>query len=1278
MMQADDAAVPAAAFAPPPHPQQHHQQQQQHHPPPPTAAPSSTTAVSQPAEPSIAMNNLPYSLYDVILDLPHPGASSSAVAGGGSGGAAPVQIFYPPPSSFNNEATGSGGGGGSGGKLVVDTLSLQELTSEFGPETTTATTTSAAAAAVPRQGAAKIARFAFPEYEDRCNATNVAQWQATKSKVGWNDSNSGNLNRHDGYLEEVYSTTMESGGNGGGGGGNAGGAGNNINNNSSTPGYNNSANGNQANMNNNTSSRQSHPLPLPSYHVFSHRLSNGAVIHGHVRRYLPYHAQANGRRDVGRRSSRALVLLTRNSGGGHRLYSGMLKSLEMLLLMCKDEDNNDDGGGNQSASQRLRWFLHSIHTEHVNLCRTVASAMMQQQANASNAAANQGRRKQDKVLAKPRILALPLVELGGGSGHGLFGSVDVIKLVVPPPFLHGSDANNNIIAGLSRNDMMPMLRSLGVPRTLRLLSALMSERRVILTCSNAAKLSAVAYGAMAMMGQGLLPPPSVFVPVLPPGLASLLQTPSAYLIGVLAGGGGGGPTTPSNFINLRSVPNIGELALFDLDNTSASEPYFHNIADPQRSIPDLTRRNVDDLDMASARAVSVADVLYQDLTEVIKSDKKLFWQGAVVQEKLGLAAAKGKKAASAAMKKGLKYFKSKKGSFNERGEGSSERSSGGGEGGEDVAEEDLDQQQQQGDGNVSLSKLVGKGNYAYEQGFTNVVAEEEARIAFASFFLSLYGDLRTYLTQQPPGTTPPVAVDKQKLMKYRASNGDIPGSGMFILIGNFLRGQQLFDSFAAARLNEVQTRQAVPEDAPLFSLVANHHRLNKIDFSMNNIRQTVRQIATDNDHPGRYLITWNRSIRNRVLELTSTQTFNGDYRKAVAEVTDNCRESSTILIDTIMVLWTRMQEGRGLQWKKALLALQIFRHLLLNGSINVVAEAIDGFASIRILKSYTEAMRAQNSKLVRDVALEVYTLLVDLPVLFARRREILNLRRLANDPNKSSPLRKETRMIRGMIGGFRNIHIALKPAGATVAPAPTPPVSDLLFQEAPSSTPAGAANRVNVIPASVPPSGNYSNDLLSLSVAEPSPSPQVGAGATNDVIGAGGQQLPPPGNYSNDLLSLGFGTSPSPAAGVATIAARGEQEKPDPFNMQAMSQAAPNAGPPPTANIPPSQPMPQQPTPQPGTATTSFGTMASNTHAPTSQPAPQTMMNGPTLTESTQLQSQPASSATPFAIANAANPQSMQNTQQPQSIMNQPPMSFQPKQPQPPPMSTHFSMASNT
>ncbi len=1175
------------------------------------AAATSTTMI--PPTTTNGSNNiadpLPYSLYDVILDIPHPGASHPT----------PIQIIYPPS---NNKAA-----------AIVDSLPIHDLISEFGPDGVSKSPTPLAA------GTAKIARFAFPEYEDTTNAKDVMLWHQQQSKLQWNASNSQNLNKYDGYLEGVYSHVDQAnaaGGAAGGGATNVTGGGDNYS----------------------LLSTSSSPL-LPSNHVFSHRLGNGTIVHGHVRRYLPFHQHDDNtnstdsdeecksvrqRRDVGRRSIRALVILTRHSGGGNRLYTAMLKSVEIILLQQQMAQHPQDGRGdvgdnaNEADCNKLRWFLHSIHQEHVNLCRTVGSAILveeQQKIQGNNASSPQ---QQRPALSIPRIITLPLVELG--RGHGLFGSVDLLKFVVPTSFLHGRTRSPS--SSLSRNDMMPMLRCLGVPRTMRLLSALLSEKRVVLMCNDPAKLSAVAYGVASMMGQGLLtlssPSRGLFVPILPPGLASLLQTPSAYLIGVLTGPSGG--ATATSYINLRTLlPSIaGELVIFDLDITlqqgyDTNDPYFHNVANPQQSVPDLTRRNVDDY-MDATRLVSSTDVLHQDLTECLRMDKKLFVQAAV-QEKLGMAAAKGKKVASAAVKKGLNFLRG----MSERADSAltksdSERAMGDGE-------EDLDEE---GDGNVTvLSKLVGKGNYAYENGYSSEKSEEDARIAFTSFFVELLGDIRSYLTQQAPGTLP--VQDKQKFVKFRVANGDAAGSGMFFLVSNFVRSQ-MFDSFVEARLKEVQMRRAVPDDSPLFALVTNYHRLNKIDFSMNSVRQTARQIATQNNIPGRYLIDWNTTVRDRVSLLTTTQqTFNVDFERAVAQLTEDCSESSALLIDTMMVLWTRMQEGRGMQWKKTLLALQIFRNLLLHGPLNVIAEGIDGFASIRILKSYTETLRGQNSKLIRDVAMEIYSLLVDLPVLFARRRQCMNSRRLVKDP-KPSLLRKETRMVSG-ISKFRNIHTALRPAGAVVAPAPVQ-VDDLLLQR---TTPSAFSSSLG--------SGTYSDDLLSMNVAASSSSQvtvlnTTGVGAPPMIVGA-----PQPGNYSSDLLSLSFGAPPA-----TSKAESGPGTMLDPFSMYEMSQAA-------AATMPLSQPSPQQSAPAPVFASSVPTVMSS-------QPF-QSVPNAPTLAQNVQVQLQPSHTIPFNAMASGAmSYQPVQNAQQqfqPRDGMNQymmPNLSMQ-AQPQPSLMNPAFS-----
>ncbi|KAK1748874.1 hypothetical protein QTG54_000813 [Skeletonema marinoi] len=679
---------------------------------------------------------LPFALYDAVLDIPIPAHHHLL---------RPVEVIYPP-------ATASEGGG------IVDTLPAEVLNAEFGEDGR-------------KQGVAKIARFAFPEYEDGANAKEVAQRQqllAQSLKTPDGKFSGAGLNRHDAYLEEVFAPTAST--------------------NNQTSG---SLSANVVptmfvggNNNNNNSAPDKPSNSLPSYHVFCYKLDNGTVVHGHVRRYLPFHANAVGRRDVGRRGVRALVILTRNA--------------EAEIDCIRDYSKHEAAESGQEKSEATTAFMHSVFREHVNVCRTVAAAKAASTDGSSN----------KQVLAKPRFITVPLVEWVVVMG----------SLVL---WTHG--------------------------QTMRLLSALMSERRVIFTSNNVSKLSAVSYGAVAMMGQGLLSQPPLFIPALAPGLVSVL----------------------------------GSMVIFDLDNSDETEPYYHNIADPHQFVPDLTRRNVEDMDTGGNR--SLPDCLYQDLTKVLATDKKVFWQGAV-QERLGAVATKGKTAAKAAMKKGLKYLKNKSGkdSMDSKVESSA---------GDDTEEEAIQPNE----------------------------------------------NLRSYLTQNAPGT-PPV-VDKMKFMKGRAQNGDRPGTAMFLLLGHFMRSK-LFDEFVAARLRELQTRQAVAEDAPLFALVTNHHRSKKIAFYLDNVRNSVKELASS--LPGRYLISWNESVRSRTSALTSMQAYNGDARKALTQLTADCNETSTILVDTMMVLWTRMQEGKGLQWKKTHLALQIIRDLLLNGrSTQLLRQSMD-------------------------------------------------------------------------------------------------------------------------------------------------------------------------------------------------------------------------------------------------------------------------------------------------------------------------------------------------
>ena len=71
------------------------------------------------------------------------------------------------------------------------------------------------------------------------------------------------------------------------------------------------------------------PKSFQNY-TFSLQLHSGVRVHGFVRRYLPIHKTVQHRYDVGRRGERALVMLTRFSGGDS-LYSSILKYVPLYI-----------------------------------------------------------------------------------------------------------------------------------------------------------------------------------------------------------------------------------------------------------------------------------------------------------------------------------------------------------------------------------------------------------------------------------------------------------------------------------------------------------------------------------------------------------------------------------------------------------------------------------------------------------------------------------------------------------------------------------------------------------------------------------------------------------------------------------------------------------------------------------------------------------------------------------------------------------------------------------
>jgi len=277
-----------------------------------------------------------------------------------------------------------------------------------------------------------------------------------------------------------------------------------------------------------------------------------------------------------------------------------------------------------------------------------------------------------------------------------------------------------------------------------------------------------------------------------------LAAPFPYLVVLIS--------THANVI--PRVPGIGEVLIINLDS---SELETHNIQNPNSEIPDLLRPAMEAYigeGEYREKYRSVAEILSQDLVDIIKADKKLrnSSEGAVA-EKLGNAAGKGKVMLIKSWGK-LKSTYAKKNSTGNP---------------PDANDQNMEQQE---DLTPEPAPSFSDEMYAFTEGYDNESTEEEARIAFSSFFLTFIGDVRWFL--RPPaqnGLDP--TLDKNLFMQSRSKFGDVEGSGMYPLL-TYFRESQLFEEFVKARITDISLRKPILNDAPIFSLTSNYLRVHRI------------------------------------------------------------------------------------------------------------------------------------------------------------------------------------------------------------------------------------------------------------------------------------------------------------------------------------------------------------------------------------------------------------------------------------------------------------------
>jgi hypothetical protein len=719
----------------------------------------------------------------------------------------------------------------------------------------------------------------------------------------------------------------------------------------------------------------------PYFHTFLLRLNCGERIHGHVRRYLPYHSGASSRYDVGRRSVRAMVLLTRSSGGV-QLWSALLRTLESVTLMCIDD----------TPMSKVQAFLHNLYEGHRLLfdryeeeekCADPLDGKHQPTNNNLSSVQVYGiefGRTRDGVPRVPNDCVSFLLPLSLQPGY----SPSTVEDIDTP--------------------LLPLLRCLGTSNYMRLMSALLCERRVILISANLSRLSSCVQAASAMLAQGLLVWQHVFIPVLPPHLFKYLATPMPYLIGLLE----------SYARDLDIIPGVGGVLCINLDKNTL---WTFDVADPLLTFPDLMvaesmKNHGGWIDKAYADTSQVtSDViknLSSSLNAVWKSDKKISpkLRRNTAHREIALSRNSVDHHTPSRRSIGwniLRHTSTQKSSrsnagnkSNDVGEGGADSSDGENDNSEDDTE--LQNASESGSKRKPIAIPMQQGNF-----FDNETAEESIRIALVSFYLYLYGDLGMYLTEDENGN---LFMDRKKFLLLKKVGGDTENSAFFRLVAHLSRSSK-FKQFVKARIQELEDEENEMASesnkfTPLFTKCQKHLLFDRIRTE--GIPEMVRKVAET--CPQRRLAAFSEVVRERAVAVSSKIKEFDDM--AVHEMIGLSQESRDVVVTlryVVGVIFKRIVNQKSNKWRHILFGIHMLRLLLLHGPITAVSESYEIQRFVRSILTYrinTSNKGDEYQQEIREAASLVYELMLDRAKLCIQRRQCMGMK-LMNMRLQKSP-----------------------------------------------------------------------------------------------------------------------------------------------------------------------------------------------------------------------------------------------------------------------------------
>ncbi|KAL7548414.1 hypothetical protein ACHAWF_011705 [Thalassiosira exigua] len=546
------------------------------------------------------------------------------------------------------------------------------------------------------------------------------------------------------------------------------------------------------------------------HHTFALLLSDGTTrVHGHARRYLPAHGDSASRMDVGRRRPRAMILLTR-AVGGERFYSSVLKTAESISL----ESQVNRKGCFAKKKDPIRSFLHALFNKHATLITQYAELRRHGLSlNFTQAPSNTGGQLEGKSacdIAKAVMeenedlfrITLDKVEFGTGGKKGapnrskLHIHQDTLQFYLPPTLQPGFEC---LSPGSTPEDIaspiIPLLRYVGPSHLVRLLSALLCERRIILISKSITRLSVCVRAASSVLAQGLLLWKHILIPIVPPHMIRFLAVKAPYLVGILH------PFAS----RLGKIDGLTDVLCVNIDK---NELKTLNMNNPRLVVPDMLKK----VGRKSDSEPYAVEMLARDLDEIVKADQTLWQQEGGGTEKAKEGAAKAldtsetsrvdavnpsKQSILEKMKHPMKKHVSNAKrimSAEEKREyqGSVDAAVAFGkmirstfqrdlEDEDFTATEDDNADQAEAPKYAAPSHETDIGSVEASIVAENEGAEEDLRAALTCFFIHMYGDMGMYLSE----TSGTFWLDRRKFLLRKKQLGEKENSPVFLVLQKF-------------------------------------------------------------------------------------------------------------------------------------------------------------------------------------------------------------------------------------------------------------------------------------------------------------------------------------------------------------------------------------------------------------------------------------------------------------------------------------------------------------